>query len=149
MKWLDINYMVVGGFLTIQSLWDMKHREILISISLIGTVGGIFGVIFAERNFGDLLFAIIPAGICFIFSKLSHGALGLGDAIVLAVMAFYCSLEQILSICIVAFSIAAIVALYLIIIAHKKGDYQIPFVPFLWIGWLIDMLLLIEDKLYG
>ena len=142
MDWQNIGNIVLGCILSIQSLWDIKHREILISVSIMGVVAGLFVMIYTERDVVDFLFAFIPAGVCFIFSKLSHGALGLGDAIVLAVIAFYYSLEQILSICIWAFSIAAVIALYLLIVARKKGDYQIPFVPFLWMGWFIDMLLI-------
>lgn len=141
MDWQNISCAIVGGILTIQSLWDMKYREILISVSVIGIMGGVSGVILTKRDLIELLLAFVPAGISLIFSKLSRGALGLGDAIVLVMMAFYYSLERIISICILAFSIAAVIALYLLIVAHKRGDYQIPFVPFLWMGWLIDMLL--------
>ena len=141
MQWQNVGEIVIGGFLAIQSIWDLKYREILISVSIIGAAGGVFGVIYTDRNFIELLVAFVPAGVCYMFSKLSQGALGLGDVIVLAVLAFYYSLEQVVSICMLACSIAAVVAIYLLVVAQKKGDYQIPFVPFLWLGWLVNVIL--------
>lgn len=138
----NIACILLGGILTLQALWDLKYREILISVSIIGALGGVVGMLLTERRIVEFLLALVPAGICFVFSKLSRGAIGLGDAIVLAVIAFYYPLERILFICMLAFSIAAVIALYLLVVVRKKGDYQIPFVPFLWMGWLVDMLFL-------
>ena len=57
--------------------------------------------------------------------------------ILLLMLAFYLSLDEILSVGVVAFSIAGIVALLLLLLFHKNGKERIAFVPFLCVGYVL------------
>ena len=133
-----ICYGSLGILLGIQSLWDIRYREIPNKVSILGILIGILFCVSTKRSIVEIGIAFIPAGLCYICSRLSKEAIGLGDVIILFVMSFYYSIEKLISICMLAFGIAGVIALLLFVVFHKKGNYQIPFVPFLWIGWMIE-----------
>lgn len=135
--------MLIGIVLSIQSYWDIKYKEIPTMLSLAGGVLGIFLCILEEREFAEIVIAFVPGIICFVFCKVSQEAVGAGDAIMFLVLGTFYSLETVLSICMVAYSAAGILSLVLLLVFHKKGTYEIPFIPFLWIGWGMEFLFLL------
>lgn len=136
---------IIGIVLSIQSYWDIKDKEIPTSVSLIGGILGLLLCMYEEREFVHLLVAFIPGILCLIFCKISKEAIGYGDAIVFLVLGVFYSLERIVSICMVAYSVAGILALILLIFFHKNKNYEIPFIPFVWIGWGVEFLFLLGE----
>lgn len=133
---------LVGGLLFIQALWDWWHKEILISISLIGIGLGVLWRIWNGSEFQEVVLAIVPAILFSLFSICSQGAVGLGDAIILLILGFFYSLEEIVVMCSCAFFLAGVIALYMLVVMQKRGKEEIPFVPFLWFGWILERMML-------
>ena len=132
--------LVFGIWLGIQGYFDFKYKEIPLWLSLFGGGLGIFLCIIEKRNIMDVLLACIPGVILLIFSWLTKEVIGYGDGIVFLIMGTYMSLSQICAIGMSAFSIAGIFALILIVIFHKKGKDQIPFIPFLVLAYGMEYL---------
>ena len=126
----------------IQGLWDYRQRLIPTRVSV---VAGIIGVVISwitERSLIDFIVACLPGILCLCIARLTNQVIGYGDGIVLCSLGTICSLEEILHILMMAFFWGGVVAIVLLVIFRKKGNYEIPFVPFLFIGWLVDMLFL-------
>ena len=61
--------------------------------------------------------------------------IGYGDGVIFVVMGTYMSASKLISIGMLAFGLAGIVALILLVVFHKKGKDQIPFIPFLAVAY--------------
>ena len=135
---------ILGVILLIQGIIDIRHREIPFSVSAIGAIVGIGICIWEERELIGLLLAVLPGIFALLFAKISHESLGYGDGVLFVVMGIYLSWETVLAVGMFAFSIAGVCALVLIVIFRKKGNYQIPFVPFLTIAYILRFILGLE-----
>lgn len=130
--------MVLGVWLVAQGGLDLKYKEIPLWLAVFGGVAGLGFCVFERRSPGELLLACLPGVIALIFSKLTREVMGYGDGIVFLVMGIYVSLERLLAIGMLAFTIAGVVALILLVVFRKKGEYRIPFLPFLALAYGIE-----------
>ena len=126
--------MVQGGI-------DFKYKEIPLWLSILGGIIGVVFCITESRPFTTVLSACFPGILMLGFSWLTKEVIGYGDGIVLMVMGIYLTISQLLSIGIMAFCVAGVVALLLLVLFKKNGSYRIPFVPFLAISYGIQYLL--------
>ncbi len=131
---------IAGIMLSLQGYWDIRYKQIPTIVSVLGGVVGFAIHITTENKLENVLFAFIPGIICLLCCIVTRGAVGYGDAILLLTMGCLYSYEELLFICGVAMGVAAIVSMILFIGFHKRGDYEIPFVPFLWVGWVLEFI---------
>jgi leader peptidase (prepilin peptidase)/N-methyltransferase len=129
---------VLGIWLVTQGGIDLKYKEIPLWLAIFGGVAGIVFCILEKRMPGEILLACLPGVIALVFSKLSGEVMGYGDGIVFLVMGIYLSLERLLAIGMLAFSIAGVAALVLFVIFRKNGNCRIPFLPFLSLAYGIE-----------
>ena len=129
---------VLGIWLGVQGVLDWKYKEIPLWISLLGGIAGVCICVIEKRMPLDILLACIPGTIALIISKLTKEVIGYGDGIVLTAMGVYLPLKELISIGMLAFMMAGIVALVLLVIFRKNGNYRIAFLPFLGIAYLIN-----------
>lgn len=136
---------VLGIWLVVQGGIDFKYKEIPLWLSI---VGGIIGAVFCiteNRSFICVLSACFPGMLMLGFSWLTKEVIGYGDGIVLMVMGIYLTISQLLSIGIMAFCVAGVVALLLLVLFRKNGSYRMPFIPFLAIAYGIQYLIELGD----
>lgn len=126
--------------MVIQTYWDIRYKEIPILVSLVGGILGVVICIWEQRGFVDVMCALIPGIAALLIGRISKEAIGYGDGVLLCVMGFYFTLEELLAVCMIAFMAAALIALILLVVFHKKGSYEIPFVPFLLIAYGVENL---------
>lgn len=129
---------VLGIWLGIQGGLDLKYKEIPLWLAILGGMAGIAFCVLERRPLGEVVLSCLPGVIALIFSKLTNEVMGYGDGIVFLVMGIYLSLERLLAIGMLAFMIAGVVALVLLVIFRKKGSYRIPFLPFLGLAYGIE-----------
>lgn len=130
--------LILGVLLVIQGCIDLKHKEIPLWISLLGAgIGGGF-FLKEEREIISLLVACVPGIIALLFARISGEVIGYGDGVLFLMMGIYLPIEKILSTGMLAFSIAGVVALVLLVVFHKKGNYRIPFIPFLSVAYMLE-----------
>ena len=128
---------ILGAVLLIQGVIDLKYKEIPFWVSAVGAVLGIGISILEKREVVGLLLAVLPGVLALLFARASREALGYGDGVLFIVMGIYLSLGHVLEIAMMAFGIAGICALILIVVFRKKRDDQIPFVPFLTVSYIL------------
>ena len=132
---------VLGIWLVVQGGIDYKHKEIPLWISILGGVIGVFFCIIEKRSFSSVLSACILGVLMLGFSWLTKEVIGYGDGIILIVMGLYLTISQLISIGMMAFCVAGVVALLLLVLFKKNGSYRIPFIPFLAIAYGIQYLI--------
>ena len=126
--------------LIIQGVIDWKYKRIPICLSVLGGCIGVAFCVLQERPMVNIVVACMPGVLMLCFSKITKEVLGYGDGIVFIMMGLYLSIEKIIAIGLLAFFIAGITALILLVFFHKKGSYQIAFLPFLSVAYIMDFL---------
>ncbi len=132
----QIGNFVVGSSLLANSIMDLRKRRILLPLTV---VCGIFGLALRiwEDGVGVSLFLPLIPGLFFLlFAFLSREKVGYGDGILLLAIGGYFHGEELLTLCMTAVFAAGIAGLVLCVFFHKGKDYEIPFVPFLFFGYL-------------
>lgn len=137
---LDIEFVAIGMTLIIQSYWDLRYKEIPLLVTVISGAIGITLSILSHRTWMDMLYALIPGIACIGIGKITRQAIGYGDGFLLCAMGLYISCEEILGIGMMAITVSGIVALFCLALCKKKGKDQLPFVPFLLMGWILYLL---------
>ena len=134
---------MAGIYLFVQSILDIRNKAIPLWISL--GFGGIsfFYSLYVQRTWSSLIYATLSGVLCLLLGYCTKEAIGYGDGILLCALAALYSLEEIMNVVVIACSIAGVVGLILLVIFHKNGKYEIPFVPFLFLGWLFSRGLVI------
>lgn len=133
--------LVLVIWLGLQSMIDLKYKEIPIGPSLLAGIMGIGFCVFENRPFFDVLWSCLPGLLAMAFSWISKEVMGYGDGLVLVIMGIYLPISQMLSIGLQAFSLAGVVALVLLVVFHRTGKSRLPFVPFLGLVYGCEVLI--------
>ncbi len=121
--------------LGINSISDLKSKRIILSVTaLIGALGLIWQLVQPTRDYFDFLSGIVIGIIVIVISKITNGAVGYGDGLVLVMCGIWLGNKNNLLLCSIGIILAGIWAIILIVFFRKKKDYEIPFVPFLFLG---------------
>ena len=134
---MSINEISIGMILAVQSYWDIKDKEIPVLVNLLGGIGGIVLSLLQRRSLKEVLLALVPSLVCLLISFLTREAIGYGDGLLLSVVGMFVSYEVVLEIVFLAISFAGILALFLLVVCHKRGKEKLAFVPFLFGAWLM------------
>ena len=128
-------------FLGLNSWMDIKKREIsLVLAAMLAAAGMIWTVYRGTVSIERLL--PIMAGISFLgISVITRGAMGMGDGWILLALGTVLMPEEFFSMLFAAMLISAAWAGILLWLFRKKGNTEIPFVPFLMLGYLGKLIL--------
>lgn len=120
-------------YLLLSSYSDIKNRKISIVLSLLFIIMAFFIMGFLYGFTLGLLF--------FLFSIISKGKLGMGDALLIFTTGFYFSFFEMFTIIFYSLFLSSIFSIYKIYsLKLKKSDlkrFSLPFAPFLFLGLLI------------
>lgn len=135
-------YVLTGTVLGICSVTDLRHKvvykKVLILYGLLVLAGyGTAGKVSGET----ILYGIIPGVVCLLLSKFSGQALGYGDSILILFTGCSLGIQNCVGLVIWAFLCSGLWALFLVGIKRADRKMQIPFVPFLMIGFGIQILM--------
>ncbi len=139
MKYVQMG--VLGSILAVQSYHDIRKKEIPFWIT---AIGGVFGILFwiIEGSFSmEWFLGLVPGLLCLGYAKISREAIGYGDGLLICMMGIYLKMSSLLSLCMWAFIMAGVVALFLLVTGEKKGNQEIAFVPFLFLAFLMGVFI--------
>lgn len=123
-------------FLGINAWLDLKRKEIsLVTVGIFAALGGIC----LFWNNGSWIQTGISLGIgmlFLLFSLITGGGIGLGDAWILLALGLVLSLEEFLSMVSIGIMLAGEWALFSLVVLKKSRYREIPFVPFLLAGYI-------------
>ena len=116
---------VVGIALFVQSVWDIRTKELPLRISIFLGICGLGYSIYMRRDLWEIIFALIPGVLCLVMGYITKQAIGYGDGILLCALGMWYSSEVLIVMFMMALICAAVVGLALLVIFQKSGKYEL------------------------
>lgn len=85
----------------------------------------------------DLIIGLLPGLFCILVSWISRQALGYGDSALITVSGISLGAPDCLQLLLTALSFAGVIGLVLLVFFRKGRKYDMPFVPFLFLGMMM------------
>jgi leader peptidase (prepilin peptidase)/N-methyltransferase len=135
-KWLFAREIAAFVGLIGLSVEDLCRKEIsllpVIGMAVIGTVCSLLG---GDWTDASVLLRFFPGLLVLLLARLTGESIGYGDGWVLLALGCFFEPEDLVGLCMTAISCAGIAALFLLLVLHRGRHAQIPFVPFLLLGY--------------
>ena len=137
-----IKEIVLLAGLGIMSVEDIRKKGIkrLWLIGL-GIVGLIFTIADAEVLCVSFLLRFVPGVVFVLLAWATREQIGMGDALLILVMGWYLNAIELVDVCLLAFFIAGLVALVLLVVIKKSKKFGLPMVPFIFAGYVVMLCL--------
>ena len=137
-----IKEIVLLAGLVIMSVEDIRKKGIkrLWLIGL-GIVGLIFTIADAEVLCVSFLLRFVPGVVFVLLAWATREQIGMGDALLILVMGWYLNAIELVDVCLLAFFIAGLVALVLLVVIKKSKKFELPMVPFIFAGYVVMLCL--------
>lgn len=137
-----IKEIVLLAGLGIMSVEDIRKKGIkrLWLIGL-GIVGLIFTIADAEVLYVSFLLRFVPGVVFVLLAWATREQIGMGDALLILVMGWYLNAIELVDVCLLAFFIAGLVALVLLVVIKKSKKFELPMVPFIFAGYVVMLCL--------
>jgi leader peptidase (prepilin peptidase)/N-methyltransferase len=140
-EWLIVREAVAFAGLLWLSVEDLRRKEIslfpVMGMAVVGTGCSLLG---GDWTDASVLLRFLPGLFVLLLARLSGESIGYGDGWVLLALGCFFDPEDLVSLCMAAISCAGIVALFLLLVLHRGRHAQIPFVPFLLLGYGIGLI---------
>lgn len=133
--------MCVLVFLGVNSWIDLRKKEVSLAAAAAFSAAGVV-LNWTDNSVFWELFISLGIGCFFLgVSILTKGAMGLGDVWMLFALALMLDLQEFLMILFSALMLCALWGTAMLVIFRKNGKSEIPFVPFLLLGYVGGLLL--------
>ncbi len=127
---------VTGSMLLICMLEDLKDRRIRSSSLIFYAIAVLIG------KPEDILTGTVPGIFCLFLSWVSRQKFGYGDSLAILICGISLGITQGCRTVIYAFFLSGIAALLYLMAGRTGKDYEIPFLPFLFAGWMQTVLII-------
>ena len=134
------------AYLSVLSILDIRFRKMPVWLLVVGGIAGTGYQIWKWVK-GDLVSIVLIGvgaivGILFLgVSKITGQALGYGDGIIILILGICLGFWDLSIVLMIAFFIASVMAIALIVVKKGKKKRTMPFVPFLCIGYIVFVLM--------
>lgn len=117
---------------------DLKDRQIKVrDILIFGVVGIIINLVYRPHDLMSVMGGVMIGFLVYLFSVLSKEKIGKGDALLIIVTGLYLGFTDTLVVLWVSTVLAAIVGTIYVKKRRIEIDIEMPFVPFLLVGYLL------------
>ncbi len=117
---------------------DVRSKKVrVIEIIIFGIVGLIIDFSIRPYSFLSILGGVMVGLMVYLFSVLTKEKIGKGDALVVMVTGLYLGFQNTLLLVWLSTILAAVIGSIIIRKNNVNTDFEIPFVPFLLMGYLI------------
>ncbi len=123
--------------LVCMTIEDLLHKKI--SLWIIIVLGGLmlFVSIWQGNTPVFILTGLIPGAFALVFSKLTRGGFGLGDALLLLATGTFFGIWEGLAVLMTGLILSSVVGILLLIIKKAGLKTELPFIPFYFAGVVI------------
>ena len=129
------------GALAITAYRDCKEKSIYLYLPIVaGVMGVILHIFFLERGVADMLWGVGIGGCVILLAWISKESIGVGDGIMLMVSGIYLGFWENLELLFTALLLVGVTALFLMVVKKKRRDYRVPFLPFLLVAYLFQLI---------
>ena len=138
----------VLAFLLLQSISDLRKKQILIWPSLLLAAAGLSRLLFLQPSearsaaFLAAALALLPGLFLLLMSRMTRGGIGSGDGLCLLCLSAYLKLADLCLLLLGSVSLSAVYAGFLLF--KKKGrNYAYPFLPFFFLASCVRFFLVL------
>ena len=136
-----MEHLCVLSFLGINSYFDIRKGEISLRVAAAYMILGVFYLFLHRQRMPLFLAGVLPGLLLLCIGKVSGGALGLGDGLIVLVAGLYMGIWKTLEFITVAVLLAAVWAGILMFGKKRGGKASFPFVPFLLAAYAVPWLM--------
>lgn len=121
---------------------DYRERQIPLTLLLGMTVAAVLLAIFyPKENLGNRIGGAALGILFFFVSRFTKQAIGYGDSWLILILGIHLGLSLALQVLLLASFVAGVSSLFLLMRSHWNKSINIPFVPFMVLGYLGEMFL--------
>lgn len=132
-----VKCVVMIGILMICSYFDLKEKKIPVIAVLLGIIAiTVINVIGQDISLPACLIGTVFGGLLLLISRLTKNALGMGDALLVLMIGAGMGIYQTALVLFYGLLVTAVVSTILLCMKRVKRNTEIPFVPFLLIGYV-------------
>ena len=133
----------LGVMLLIGAVQDLRSKTIRAELILVPGLVSALSLICREGPdfLPGALAGLVPGACLFFLSRVSRGAIGEGDALIVGLLGFSLGIWQALGIMMLAFFGAALCVCLLLLLRRADRNTKLPFVPFLAAAYLLSLVL--------
>ena len=132
--------------LSVNAIWDIHRKEILLSpVLVMGAAGILYRFFYISDGIAGVFTSLMPGAFLLAASLLSGGRIGKGDALLALCLGEWTGLSNGIFVIFAGSAGAALAGTFLLI--NKKKTAEIPFVPFLLCGYILQMILMHAGKI--
>ena len=127
--------------LAVSAYRDWREKQIYLYLPIGALILGlIWHLVCRERALEDMLLGAVVGLAMMIIGKVTGEAIGIGDGMMLVVSGIFLGFWGNMCLLMTALLLVGCVALFLIVIGKKGKDYRLPFLPFLLVAYLLQLL---------
>ncbi len=139
--------LILGVLLMFGALYDIKHRSISIKYIQLFFLTGVLILImqgnlnktFSQYALG-LMIAFIPGILMILLARISNEQIGYGDGIIVLLIGLFLNIHILLGIVLCAIFLAGLMGVILFIFRNRIKTKGIPFLPFIFVSYLFQIL---------
>ena len=132
---IALMYLSTAGFM------DYRKRSIPVYLPVVGLALGVLLYIFQkDYSIKEELIAIIPGLVFVVISIVTSGKIGLGDGLIMMPFGILLGFWNSMVSMVYAMIFSGTVALILLATKKRNGNYEMPFLPFLLCGLVLNLL---------
>lgn len=135
------NYILLGT-LGFHSIEDIRRKQITLMITLFSAILGLVcHMVYHNQSIYSMLGGVASGILILTFGILSGGKIGMGDGVILMLTGLYLGAEKNMALMMISFIFAAIWAGIAVIVLHHDRKDKIPFIPFLFLAYLVILFM--------
>lgn len=129
---------ILGIYLGISTLLDIRRRQVSVVFTGICAAAGFFAqIMWGDIGFVSLAGGILLGGLILGIGRITKEAIGYGDGLAVGVAGICLGAAEVLELLLIGCTLAAIAGGLLLVLKKVKGTEQMPFIPFLFGGYVM------------
>lgn len=138
---VKVEYLVMS-LLIIGAIMDLRYKKVHIALTAVYfAIGVIFNICTGGQAFGSIVGGVFIGILLLLISIITKGKVGIGDGLIVSVLGLFLGFWDNLLLLMTSLFLSAIFAVLLIVIKREDRSYQIPFIPFLLVGFIGELIL--------
>ena len=125
------------------SNYDIREQAVSYEIIIVSVICALAVLIYNKDNtwWNYILSGIGYAAVFMLISRMTHSAIGIGDAFITGIIGLYLGFFHALLVVFYAFLLGGLISIVLFLMKKVSRQTTLPFVPFLTAGFIVSILL--------
>ena len=128
------------GIFAVTAYRDWKEQMICVYVPLAAGIAGLlFHLMLPTQKLTDLLLGAGIGAVLLLAARVSREEIGYGDGAMLMVSGIFLGFWRNVELLLTALMLIVPVALFGLLVKHRKKDYRMPFIPFLFAAYVFQL----------